>query len=42
VISVAIEPKTTGDHDKMGDALYKLSQEDPTFRVHVDESTVKP
>lgn len=39
VISVAIEPKTTGDQDKMGDALYKLSQEDPTFRVHVDEST---
>lgn len=39
VISVAIEPKTTGDQDKMGDALYKLSQEDPTFRVHVDDNT---
>lgn len=39
VISVAIEPKTTVDQDKMGDALRKLSEEDPTFRVHTDETT---
>ena len=39
VISVAIEPKTTIDQDKMGEALRKLSEEDPTFRVHTDETT---
>jgi len=39
VIYVAIEPKTTLDQDKMGDALRKLSEEDPTFRVRVDENT---
>ncbi|MDZ4159521.1 MAG: elongation factor G, partial [Anaerolineaceae bacterium] len=39
VISVAIEPKTTADQDKMGEALHKLSEEDPTFRVRVDENT---
>ena len=39
VISVAIEPKTTADQDKMGEALRKLSEEDPTFRVHTDENT---
>ncbi len=39
VISVAIEPKTTADQEKMGEALHKLSQEDPTFRVRVDENT---
>lgn len=39
VISVAIEPKTTVDQDKMGEALRKLSEEDPTFRVHTDENT---
>ena len=39
VISVAIEPKTTADQEKMGDALSKLAQEDPTFRIHVDENT---
>ena len=39
VISVAIEPKTTADQDKMGEALRKLSEEDPTFRVHTDETT---
>mgnify|MGYP005811221253 CR=1 FL=1 len=38
VISVAIEPKTTVDQDKMGEALRKLSEEDPTFRVHTDET----
>jgi len=39
VISVAIEPKTTVDQDKMGEALRKLSEEDPTFRVRSDENT---
>lgn len=39
VISVAIEPKTTLDQDKMGEALRKLSEEDPTFRVHSDQDT---
>ncbi len=39
VISVAIEPKTTSDQEKMGEALRKLSEEDPTFRVHNDETT---
>ncbi len=39
VIYVAIEPKTMADQDKMGDALHKLSQEDPTFRVRIDENT---
>jgi len=39
VISVAIEPKTKADQEKMGSALAKLAQEDPTFRVHTDEDT---
>lgn len=39
VISVAIEPKTTADQDKMGEALRKLSEEDPTFRVNSNEET---
>ncbi|MBA4157529.1 MAG: elongation factor G [Gemmatimonadetes bacterium] len=39
VISVAIEPKTKVDQDKMGEALNKLSDEDPTFRVHTDQET---
>jgi len=39
VISVAIEPKTTADQEKMGEALQKLSEEDPTFQVHTDENT---
>jgi elongation factor G len=39
VISVAIEPKTTADQEKMVEALRKLSEEDPTFRVHNDENT---
>ena len=39
VISVAIEPKTTADQNKMGEALRKLSEEDPTFRVRSDEDT---
>jgi elongation factor G len=39
VIYVAIEPKTTADQDKMGEALRKLSEEDPTFQVRGDEET---
>jgi len=39
VISVAIEPKTKADQEKMGIALGKLAQEDPTFRVHTDRET---
>jgi elongation factor G len=39
VISVAIEPKTTADQDKMSEALHKLAEEDPTFRVRGDEDT---
>ena len=39
VISVAIEPKTKVDQDKLGMALVKLSEEDPTFRVHSDAET---
>ncbi len=39
VISVAIEPKTKADQEKMGQALGKLAQEDPTFRVHTDQDT---
>ncbi len=39
VISVAIEPKTKADQDKMAEALKKLAEEDPTFQVRVDEGT---
>lgn len=39
VISIAIEPKTTEDQDKMAEALKKLSEEDPTFKVRTDEIT---
>ena len=39
VISVAIEPKTTADQDKMGIALHKLAEEDPTFTVRQDDDT---
>jgi len=39
VISVAIEPKTKVDQDKLGIALQRLSEEDPTFRVYTDEET---
>jgi elongation factor G len=39
VISVAIEPKTKPDQEKMGIALSKLAQEDPSFRVHTDEES---
>jgi len=39
VIAVAIEPKTTADQNRMSEALHKLSEEDPTFRVRSDEET---
>ncbi|MHB8305938.1 MAG: elongation factor G [Vulcanimicrobiaceae bacterium] len=39
VISQAIEPKTKGDQDKLGQALSRLAQEDPTFRMRTDEET---
>lgn len=39
VISVAVEPKTKADQEKMGIALQKLAEEDPTFKVHTDEET---
>jgi elongation factor G len=39
VISVAIEPKTKGDQEKLGEALAKLVEEDPTFQVTADEET---
>jgi elongation factor G len=41
VISVAIEPKTKGDQDKLGTALQRLAEEDPTFRVRTDEETAQ-
>jgi elongation factor G len=41
VISVAIEPKTKVDQEKMGVALSKLSEEDPTFKVRTDEETLQ-
>jgi elongation factor G len=39
VISVAVEPKTKGDQDKLATALQRLAEEDPTFRVRTDEET---
>jgi elongation factor G len=41
VISVAVEPKTTADQDKMAEALRRLAEEDPTFKVKVDEATTQ-
>ncbi len=41
VISVAIEPKTKADSDKLSMALGRLAEEDPTFRVHVDHETLQ-
>ncbi|MBL8097825.1 MAG: elongation factor G [Anaerolineales bacterium] len=41
VISIAIEPKSSADQEKMGEALRKLAEEDPTFRVRSDESTAQ-
>ncbi len=39
VISLAVEPKTKGDQDKLGLSLAKLAEEDPTFRTHMDNET---
>ena len=39
VISVAIEPKTKADQDKLGIGLQRLTEEDPTFKVHTDDET---
>ncbi|MGI9213444.1 MAG: elongation factor G [Methylococcaceae bacterium] len=39
VISIAVEPKTKSDQEKMGFALQRLAQEDPSFRVHTDEES---
>ena len=39
VISVAVEPKTKADQEKMGTALARLAEEDPTFKVRTDEET---
>lgn len=39
VISVAIEPKTKSDQEKLGTAIQRLAEEDPTFQVHTDEET---
>jgi elongation factor G len=39
VIQVAIEPKTKSDQEKLGTAIQKLAEEDPTFQVHTDEET---
>ena len=39
VISVAIEPKTKSDQDKLGNGLARLTEEDPTFNVHTDDET---
>jgi elongation factor G len=39
VISIAVEPKTKSDQDKMAQALQRLAEEDPTFRVHTEEQT---
>lgn len=41
VISVAIEPKTKADQEKLGLALSKLGEEDPTFKIHTDEETAE-
>ncbi|MDT0130910.1 elongation factor G, partial [Acinetobacter baumannii] len=39
VISLAIEPKTKADQEKMGIALQRLAAEDPSFRLHIDEES---
>jgi elongation factor G len=41
VISIAIEPKTKADQERIGLALQKLTEEDPTFKVHTDEETLQ-
>ena len=40
-VSIAVEPKTKADQEKMGVALQRLAEEDPTFRVHTDEETMQ-
>ena len=42
VISQAVEPKTKADQEKMGIALGRLAQEDPSFRVKTDEESARP
>ena len=42
VIDIAVEPKTKAEQDKMGIALQKLAEEDPTFRVSAVETTARP
>ena len=42
VISQAVEPKTKADQEKMGIALGRLAQEDPSFRVRTDEEAARP
>ncbi len=41
VISIAIEPKTKADQEKIGMAMQKLAEEDPTFKIHTDEETLQ-
>jgi len=41
VISISVEPKTKADQEKMGMALQKLAEEDPSFRVRTDEETAQ-
>src|SRR3989339_27747 len=41
VISIAIEPKTKADQERIGMAMQKLAEEDPTFRIHTDEETLQ-
>jgi len=41
VISISVEPKTKADQEKMGLALQKLAEEDPSFRVRTDEETAQ-
>jgi len=40
-VSIAVEPKTKADQEKMGIALQRLAEEDPTFRIHTDEETMQ-
>ena len=40
VIEIAVEPKTKGDQEKMGEALARLAKEDPSFRVSSDEKSL--
>src|SRR6202008_4656729 len=42
VIEVAIEPKTKSDQEKLGTAIQKLAEEDPPFKVHLDQETGQP